>query len=129
MSRTLKLAVIPGDGIGPEVIAEAVKVLDVVAPQADLVVEKTQFSLGADRYLETGDVLSEDDLAAIRRVGRRGVDRRRIGEPLQRSPALVRLAVTGVAATPVAHDPVAAKPAHRNVQASACAARPCWAMG
>ena len=65
MSRTLKLAVIPGDGIGPEVIAEAVKVLDVVAPSADLVIEKTQFSLGADRYLATGDVLSEEDLAAI----------------------------------------------------------------
>ncbi|AWR21182.1 3-isopropylmalate dehydrogenase [Aurantimicrobium photophilum] len=65
MSRTLKLAVIPGDGIGPEVIAEAVKVLDVVAPSADLVIEKTQFSLGADRYLATGDVLSEEDLTAI----------------------------------------------------------------
>jgi 3-isopropylmalate dehydrogenase len=65
MSRTLKLAVIPGDGIGPEVIAEAMKVLDVVAPSADLVIEKTQFSLGADRYLATGDVLSEEDLAAI----------------------------------------------------------------
>ncbi|MEY4532476.1 MAG: hypothetical protein RI926_245, partial [Actinomycetota bacterium] len=65
MSRTLKLAVIPGDGIGPEVIAEAVKVLDVVAPSAGLLVEKTQFSLGADRYLATGDVLSEEDLAAI----------------------------------------------------------------
>lgn len=65
MSRTLKLAVIPGDGIGPEVIAEAVKVLDVVAPSADLVIEKTEFSLGADRYLATGDVLSEEDLAAI----------------------------------------------------------------
>ena len=65
MSRTLKLAVIPGDGIGPEVIAEAVKVLDVVAPSADLVIEKTQFSLGADRYLATGDVLSEEDLGAI----------------------------------------------------------------
>lgn len=65
MSRTLKLAVIPGDGIGPEVIAEAVKVLDVVAPSADLVIEKTQFSLGADRYLATGDVLSEEDLAVI----------------------------------------------------------------
>lgn len=65
MSRTLKLAVIPGDGIGPEVIAEAMKVLDVVATSADLVVEKTQFSLGADRYLATGDVLSDEDLSAI----------------------------------------------------------------
>lgn len=65
MSRTLKLAVIPGDGIGPEVIAEAVKVLDIVVPSTDLVIEKTPFSLGVERYLETGDVLSDEDLAAI----------------------------------------------------------------
>lgn len=67
MSRTLKLAVIPGDGIGPEVIAEAVKVLETVVPSTDLVVEKTPFSLGVERFLETGDVLSDEDLAAISR--------------------------------------------------------------
>jgi 3-isopropylmalate dehydrogenase len=65
MARTLKLAVIPGDGIGPEVIAEAVKVLDAVAPRTSLTIEKTPFSLGAERYLATGDVLSDEDLAAI----------------------------------------------------------------
>jgi 3-isopropylmalate dehydrogenase len=65
MSRSLKLAVIPGDGIGPEVIAEALKVLDVIAPSTDLSIEKTHFSLGAERYLATGDVLSDEDLAAI----------------------------------------------------------------
>jgi 3-isopropylmalate dehydrogenase len=65
MARTLKLAVIPGDGIGPEVIAEAVKVLDAVAPRTSLAIEKTPFSLGADRYLATGDVLSDEDLAEI----------------------------------------------------------------
>jgi 3-isopropylmalate dehydrogenase len=65
MTNTLKLAVIPGDGIGPEVIAEAVKVLDAVAPTTSLAFEKTHFSLGADRYLATGDVLSDEDLANI----------------------------------------------------------------
>jgi 3-isopropylmalate dehydrogenase len=65
MSSTLKLAVIPGDGIGPEVITEALKVLDVVAAEESLTVEKTHFSLGADRYLATGDVLTDEDLAAI----------------------------------------------------------------
>ncbi|GIT79441.1 3-isopropylmalate dehydrogenase [Leifsonia sp. LS1] len=65
MSQTVKLAVIPGDGIGPEVIAEAVKVLDAVSAGSDLAFEKTHFSLGADRYLATGDVLTDDDLAAI----------------------------------------------------------------
>ncbi|TCL78892.1 MULTISPECIES: 3-isopropylmalate dehydrogenase [unclassified Rathayibacter] len=65
MTRTVKLAVIPGDGIGPEVIAEAVKVLDAVTADSDLVIEKTSFSLGAGRYLETGDVLTDEDLASI----------------------------------------------------------------
>jgi 3-isopropylmalate dehydrogenase len=66
MSRQVKLAVIPGDGIGPEVIAEAVKVLDAVTRDSDVRFEKTEFSLGADRFLETGDVLTDEDLDAIR---------------------------------------------------------------
>ena len=65
MSRVVKLAVIPGDGIGPEVIAEAVKVLDAAVEQSDVTFEKTPFSLGAARYLETGDTLTDEDLAAI----------------------------------------------------------------
>lgn len=65
MSRQVALAVIPGDGIGPEVVAEAVKVLDAVVDPADVVFEKTYFELGAARYLATGDVLTDDDLAAI----------------------------------------------------------------
>ncbi len=66
MSRVVKLAVIPGDGIGPEVIDEAVKVLDAVTAGSDVAFERTPFSLGAGRYLETGDTLTDDDLAAIR---------------------------------------------------------------
>jgi 3-isopropylmalate dehydrogenase len=65
MSNELKLAVIPGDGIGPEVIAEAVKVLDVAASKHNLSIQKNHFSLGAERYLATGDVLSDQDLAEI----------------------------------------------------------------
>ena len=56
MSRVVKLAVIPGDGIGPEVVAEAEKVLDAVTEGAEVTFEKTRFSLGAARYLETGDL-------------------------------------------------------------------------
>ncbi|MFT4260443.1 3-isopropylmalate dehydrogenase [Microbacterium sp.] len=65
MSRVVKLAVIPGDGIGPEVVAEAEKVLDAVTAGSDVTFEKTRFALGAARYLETGDTLTDDDLAAI----------------------------------------------------------------
>ncbi|MFJ4296740.1 3-isopropylmalate dehydrogenase [Curtobacterium sp. NPDC089689] len=64
MTQTVKLAVVRGDGIGPEVVDEALKVLHAVLPD-DLVVEETAFALGADRFLATGDILTEDDLAAI----------------------------------------------------------------
>ncbi|BDV30903.1 3-isopropylmalate dehydrogenase [Microbacterium terricola] len=65
MSRVVKLAVIPGDGIGPEVVAEAEKVLDAATAGSAVQFDKTRFSLGAARYLETGDTLTDDDLAAI----------------------------------------------------------------
>jgi 3-isopropylmalate dehydrogenase len=65
MARTFKLALIPGDGIGPEVVTEAVKVLDAVSAGSGVEFEKTHFSLGAARFLETGDVLTDDDLTAI----------------------------------------------------------------
>ncbi len=64
MTQTLKLAVIRGDGIGPEVVDEALKVLHAVTPD-DLVIEETPFSLGATRFLETGDILTDDDMAAV----------------------------------------------------------------
>jgi 3-isopropylmalate dehydrogenase len=63
-AQTIRLAVIRGDGIGPEVVDEALKVLHAVLPD-DLVVQETPFSLGAARYLETGDILTDDDMAAI----------------------------------------------------------------
>ena len=66
MSRVVKLAVIPGDGIGPEVVAEAEKVLDAVTVGSDIRFEKTPFSLGAGRYLETGETLTDADLDAIK---------------------------------------------------------------
>ncbi|SBS70517.1 3-isopropylmalate dehydrogenase [uncultured Microbacterium sp.] len=66
MSRVIKLALIPGDGIGPEVVAEAEKVLDAATVGTDVAFEKTRYALGAARYLETGDTLTDGDLAAIK---------------------------------------------------------------
>ncbi|MCX7522045.1 3-isopropylmalate dehydrogenase [Microbacterium sp. STN6] len=65
MSRTVRLAVIPGDGIGPEVVAEAVKVLEAATAAEDVHFERTEFRLGASRFLETGDVLTDADLESI----------------------------------------------------------------
>lgn len=66
MSRLVKLAVIPGDGIGPEVIAEALKVLEAATASSDVTIDATHFSLGATRFLETGDVLTDADLDSIK---------------------------------------------------------------
>ncbi|HLL62941.1 MAG TPA: 3-isopropylmalate dehydrogenase [Propionibacteriaceae bacterium] len=57
------LAVIGGDGIGPEVIAEALKVLDAVAGPG--VFALTSYDLGAERYLRTGEVLPDSVLAEL----------------------------------------------------------------
>ncbi|MEO5653597.1 MAG: 3-isopropylmalate dehydrogenase [Marmoricola sp.] len=63
---SLKLAVVPGDGIGPEVTAEALKVLKQVAPTG-VKFEPTRYDLGAERYLATGEVLPDSVLEEIRR--------------------------------------------------------------
>jgi 3-isopropylmalate dehydrogenase len=65
---SIKLAVIPGDGIGQEVVPEALKVLAAAGPVigADVKFEQTQYDLGAERYLTTGEVLPDSVLAEIR---------------------------------------------------------------
>ncbi|BDZ63288.1 hypothetical protein GCM10025877_02260 [Agromyces mangrovi Wang et al. 2018] len=65
MPRTVRLAVIPGDGIGPEVVEQALRALDSAIAGEDVALERTEFSLGAARYLETGDVLTDADLTSI----------------------------------------------------------------
>src|ERR1039457_1804168 len=63
MARTMRIAVIGGDGIGPEVIAEAIKVLR--ATVADAAVETTSYDLGAQRYARTGEILPDSVLAEL----------------------------------------------------------------
>ena len=58
----MKLAVIPGDGIGPEVIGEALEVLDAVLPGVDT----TTYDLGARRFHATGEVLPEGVIDELR---------------------------------------------------------------
>ncbi len=58
----MRLAIVAGDGIGPEVVGEAVKVLDAVLPG----VEKTSYDLGARRYHATGEVLPDSVLDELR---------------------------------------------------------------
>jgi 3-isopropylmalate dehydrogenase len=58
----VKLAIVGGDGIGPEVVAEAVKVLDAVVPG----VQKATYDLGARRFHATGELLPDSVLAELR---------------------------------------------------------------
>ncbi|WP_035845963.1 3-isopropylmalate dehydrogenase [Kitasatospora azatica] len=65
MSRTLRLAVIPGDGIGQEVVAEGLKVLTAALP-ADVKLETTEYDLGARRYHATGETLPDSVLEELK---------------------------------------------------------------
>ncbi|MFI9327596.1 3-isopropylmalate dehydrogenase [Kitasatospora sp. NPDC052868] len=65
MSRTIRLAVVPGDGIGQEVVAEGLKVLGAALP-ADVKLETTEYDLGARRYHRTGETLPDSVLEELK---------------------------------------------------------------
>ena len=64
--RSYRVGVIPGDGTGPEVVREGLKVLDAV--RDGFATELVEFDLGADRYLRTGEVLPDDELERLREL-------------------------------------------------------------
>ncbi|WP_347004474.1 3-isopropylmalate dehydrogenase [Corynebacterium striatum] len=79
----MKLAVIGGDGIGPEVTAEALKVLNAVRDD----IETTEYDLGARRYLRNGELLTDADLDSIREHD--AILLGAIGAPGQVSPGIL----------------------------------------
>ncbi len=56
-----KIAAIGGDGIGPEIVAEGKKVLEAAGERFNFAIDWTDFDIGADRYLSSGELLTEDD--------------------------------------------------------------------
>src|SRR5512142_3015561 len=60
------IAVIGGDGIGPEVVAEGLKVLDAVAGEAGPKITTTEYDLGARRWHATGETLPDSVLEELR---------------------------------------------------------------
>lgn len=62
-----KIAVIPGDGTGPEVIREGLKVLDAVSKKKGFRFETVKYDLGGERYLKTGEILPDSVLDELRR--------------------------------------------------------------
>ncbi len=68
MSKTYKIAVIPGDGTGPEVIREGKKVLSALSDKFGFKLEFIDYDLGGERYLRTGETLPDSVLEELRQV-------------------------------------------------------------
>ncbi|MBI3333700.1 MAG: 3-isopropylmalate dehydrogenase [Candidatus Omnitrophica bacterium] len=68
MGRSYRIAVVPGDGTGPEVIREGLKVLAAVSQRAGFEVETIPYDLGGDRYLKTGETLPDRVLEELKTV-------------------------------------------------------------
>ncbi|MDA8325071.1 MAG: 3-isopropylmalate dehydrogenase [Nitrospiraceae bacterium] len=65
--KSYKIAVIPGDGTGPEVIAEGIKVLDAAAGRFGFKLDYANYDFGGERYLKTGEVLPAGALEELKR--------------------------------------------------------------
>ena len=66
MSKQYKIAVLPGAGTGPEVIREGLKVLNAAAQRFQFKLDYTNYDLGGDRYLRTGETCPDSVLAELR---------------------------------------------------------------
>ena len=67
LMKSYNIAVIGGDGTGPEVVREAVKVLDAAAPRFGVQLNYTPYDFGGARYLRTGEVLPDSAAAELRK--------------------------------------------------------------
>ena len=65
--KSYKIAVIPGDGSGPEMVREGVKVLEATARKFNFNLDFTFFDYGGDRYLKTGEVLPEGTIEELKK--------------------------------------------------------------
>jgi 3-isopropylmalate dehydrogenase len=65
--KTFKIAVVPGDGTGPEVTAEAVKVINAAAGKFGFKLDMTHFDFGGERYKRTGETLPDSAVAELRK--------------------------------------------------------------
>jgi 3-isopropylmalate dehydrogenase len=67
MGKSYKIAVVPGDGTGPEVIAEGLKVLRAASAKYGFKLDITHYDLGGERYKRTGEVLGDETIEELRK--------------------------------------------------------------
>lgn len=67
MGKTYKMGLLPGDGTGPEVLREGVKVLEAAAQKFGFKFELTNYDIGGERYMKTGDILPDSVLDEFRK--------------------------------------------------------------
>lgn len=66
MAKNYDIGVLPGDGTGPEVVAEGIKVLDAASKKFGFQLHYTYYDLGGERYLKTGETLPDSVLSELR---------------------------------------------------------------
>jgi 3-isopropylmalate dehydrogenase len=66
LTKSYRIAVIPGDGTGPEVVNEAVKVLSAASTKFGFKLDQTTYDVGGERYMRTGETLPDSVLAELR---------------------------------------------------------------
>ena len=94
MTDNYKIAVFAGDGIGPEVTQEALRVLDVTAELAGFTVDCKHFPHGSEHYLATGELLPDDVLEEVR--GMDAVYLGAIGDPRVEVGLVERAVIAGL---------------------------------
>ncbi len=92
MTRMRRIAVVPGDGIGPEVVREGLRVLDRIEQLEGLRFERTTYPFGAEHFLKTGEILPESAFAEIR--GHDAVLLGAIGDP-RVTPGTLEFGIVG----------------------------------
>jgi len=68
MKKSYNIAVIPGDGTGPEVVAEGLKALQAISKLFDIDFQFTTFDLGGERYLREGVLVTDDEISQLKRM-------------------------------------------------------------
>src|SRR6266699_1731671 len=89
-----RIAVIPGDGIGPEVIAQGLRVLDAVTAATGTQLDRVTYDLGAERYLRTGEILPDtifNELQTVDAIYLGAVGDPRVHNPQYAAGLLLRL--------------------------------------